>query len=488
MVAQFLEDSGLDVPEWLERKCGDNREAFDKRARLIWNRLRREWIDFYCRRNERFLSKICAMARSIGRQISSNTCWTRDPVEAIYRYGIDYSKLKEIGLGPLIVETPSAAGELESARSRAFYSEPFFHVLQSTSLLTGAATDSELLFNQCVQDTTEGWSILHHAPAFLEREIMSYPNLFRYDRNGKLRRCYDGFQICLAAGIEKHEWKWLKSKWDIAYQIMPDSLESAALVWSSSLPQAELDYYLRTRKSLNANMLYHLYSAGAPIHAVVPIEAISEVDVPLVSINPGVLPASEVETLFHKRKSPLILIGNMPTNLPPADFRFHEGDTEFRIYGAKLEIPPPDFKKIETELPEDIMDIPEPASFAKEQFYLPISKEFYKFAAQCIERVSGPNIELDDPKRPDSPFFKFKVLHDTENSKVRVFITNDDSHYILGNMCLPFKVKYMDIVNNFRGRQMFIEPRFDGKPGAMSFLVIAPKGVAVLDMGIERSK
>ena len=40
----------------------------------------------------------------------------------------------------------------------------------------------------------------------------------------------------------------------------------------------------------------------------------------------------------------------------------------------------------------------------------------------------------------------------------------------------------MDIVNNFRGRPMFIEKRFDGKPGSMSFMVIAPKGVAVIDM------
>ena len=127
------------------------------------------------------------------------------------------------------------------------------------------------------------------------------------------------------------------------------------------------------------------------------------------------------------------------------------------------------------------MDIPEPKNFAREQFYLPVSQEFYDFAAMCIEKVAGPNIELDDPNRPDSEFFKFKILRSADKT-IRVFISNDDSHYAFGNMCLPFTVKSMDIVNNFRGRPMFIESRFDRKPGSMAFLNIAPKGVAIVDM------
>ncbi|MBE6364705.1 MAG: hypothetical protein E7053_03005 [Lentisphaerae bacterium] len=481
MVDQFLTDANPELPPWLEKTVGNDQDAIDRRAKLIWNKLRRQWINFYCRRNERFLSKICDMAHAAGKEVSANTCWTRDPVEAVYRYGIDYRKFKKVGIDTLVVETCSAAGELESARSRASFSVPFFHVLQSTSLLTGVAADSELLFNQCVQDTTEGWSTLHHAPAFLEREIMAYPNLFRFDKSGKMHRCFSGFQICLATGIESHEWRWLKNKWDIAYEFMPSAIDSAALVWSEALMDAELDYYLETRNSLNANILYNLYSAGAPLHTVIPIKAVDKVDMPLVSIHPGLLPEAEFSKLFNERKSPLILIGEMPPDLPEADFAFAEGDMELRIYGATPDVEVTALEKVTVKLPEDIMDIPEPASFFKEQFYLPLSPEFYRLATSCIEKVAGPNIELDDPGRPDSAFFKFKVLR-SKDKRIRVFITNDDMHYAFGNMCLPYEVKTMDIVNNFRGRPMFIEERFDKKPGSMTFMVIAPKGVAVIDM------
>jgi hypothetical protein len=247
------------------------------------------------------------------------------------------------------------------------------------------------------------------------------------------------------------------------------------------LLDAELDYYLETRSSLNNNILYHLQSAGAPLHSVIRIEDVMHADVPLVSIHPGLLPEKEFDILFNHRKTPLILIGKMPENLPEAEFSFAEGDVEFRIYGAKVDIPVPVLEKIPVTLPDDLMEIPEPPGFGREQFYLPISQAFYDHAAACIEKIAGPNVELDDPNRPDSEFFKFKIIRSADG-RIRVFVSNDDSHYAFGNMCLPFTVKSMDIVNNFRGRPMFIESRFDRKPGSMAFLNIAPKGVAIIDM------
>ena len=157
-----------------------------------------------------------------GKEAACNTCWTRDPLEAIYRYGIDYKRIAATGVDRFVVETCGAGGEMLNTHSRARYSEPFFHVIRATALLTRAyAPEARIEFNNCTQDVTEGWSILRHAPAFLEREVYAYSNLYLRGRNGGLTRCFNGLQVCLASATRREEWRWLKEKWDLAWSAQP---------------------------------------------------------------------------------------------------------------------------------------------------------------------------------------------------------------------------------------------------------------------------
>ena len=59
--------------------------------------------------------------------------------------------------------------------------------------------------------------------------------------------------------------------------------------------ESELQYYLKTRNSLTANIFYNLLANGMNCDAVARIDNLAEVDTPLLVINPGLLPEEQQE-------------------------------------------------------------------------------------------------------------------------------------------------------------------------------------------------
>ncbi len=455
MIAQFTEHTGIGLPEHAD----------------IWRDYRREWIGFHRWRWENYLRKITSTLHADGRIVTSNTCWTRDPVEAIYRYGIDYRKYPGIGIDYLIIETCSAMGELLDCACQAHFPVQFFNVIKTTSLLTSACAPSgTFLFNSCTQDITEGWSSLRHAPGFLEREILAYSNFYQLN-DGKLKKCFGGLQICLAADIEPHEWHWMKKRWELGFGTAPRSIDGVAVLWSDSMVEAELEYYLKTRHSLTTNTLYNLFEHGLQSDTVVRLDELPQCAMPVLVINSHLLPPDEQSAIHGYSANTLFLID------------VYEDRVQMRVrsaggsvtHGPEAELPL-------RELPADLMSIPEPKTFFHEQYYLPLPEQFYRDAVKTVSDHLPETVHvIADFNLPDAGYFRMSGLH-LEDGTARYFFHNIYWRYILGAFATLEEPAQMDIRNEFRGRPMHWEPRRDGKPGVHCELRIPPHGTGVIDI------
>ena len=88
------------------------------------------------------------------------------------------------------------------------------------------------------------------------------------------------------------------------------AVDGVTLLWSDEIVEAELQYYLKTRNSLTANIFYNLLANGMNCDAVARIDNLAEVDTPLLVINPGLLPEEQQEKIRAYRKHQVFLVGN----------------------------------------------------------------------------------------------------------------------------------------------------------------------------------
>ena len=95
VVSQFTETMGIVLPDGIAPQADAPAPParIAVRADHIWKTLRREWCEFYARRFERLFEKVCRAMHGDKRQVILNNAWTRNPMEAYDRWGIDYRRL-----------------------------------------------------------------------------------------------------------------------------------------------------------------------------------------------------------------------------------------------------------------------------------------------------------------------------------------------------------------------------------------------------------
>jgi hypothetical protein len=494
MLGQFLEKNNTRLPDNVIENCGNDVNKITERGNWIWHNKRREWIDFHVERWEHFYRKVVDNLHRIGKEAVCNTCWTRDPLEAIYRYGIDYKKLAAAGIDRFVIETCGAGGEMLSTVSRARFSVPFFHVIMSTSLLTKAyIPEAEICFNNCTQDITEGWSILRHAPAFLEKEIYSYSNLYNYDKKGNLERCFDGLQVCLAASIYPEEWQWLKGKWDLGFSTKPVAISDITLVWSDKAFAKELDDYLNTRCGITSNILYHLMAKGAPVYSSINIEHLKAIEKPVLIINPHLYPVSDIKKIIENKKAPVIMIGRKVELPYESDFEIEDvykpNQMSLNVYGVKLDLDFDIFMDGKENIPDDFNAIKEAPTFFDEQYFRKVSNSFWNACISVINLIVDSEVKTISEGNVDSGWLKVQTIK-KQDGKYRLLIANDCFQYAETDFVANYDIAQIKTISQFYEKPITpyrIENghRENGN-GNKFFLRFPPKGMGVVDIEFKK--
>ena len=304
MVGQFEEVTGIRCHVDNDSDDGPSPSPIPVRAQWILENVRKEWTSFHAKRHAQFWQKTIAMLERNGWGHAINTCWTRDPLEAYIRYGVDYKLLEEAGVHTWICEANAAAVELEGWNHT---DTPKLDDYCSTLLrLKAFLPDSTMLLLHCVKDGLEQYNVLHHAPMFMETEVYAYANLFH-----GTQRVLDGVTVCLADGIRKDEWKMFDNLYRKAFNGDVASLPFPRVVWSDEAHRSELESYHYGQAYLNSHLLLaKLLAHGAVLLSIVRIDDLPETGAgPLVVLHPGFFSEEELAAIQKASGGEFALVG-----------------------------------------------------------------------------------------------------------------------------------------------------------------------------------
>lgn len=253
---------------------------------------------------ERFASAwktIVSKLKASGLKCFVNTCWTLDPYEALYRYGVDYRLLAKAGIDGFVVESSASAKRLFDGPSQG--PSPLDRSVAMLMRLKASCPEVPLVVLHAVHDGAEQWSSLRHAPCCVRAEAIALGGVFYGNRHA-----LDGFLPCLSDGIAESEWKSLYKVWDLA--LAPAKAPFGfRYVWSDRAFDAEFDSCAATLDCSSNTFLAEMIGCGAMVNASVSVkEALEDPTMPILVVNPRFFPADELDALV-KRSAPVQLVG-----------------------------------------------------------------------------------------------------------------------------------------------------------------------------------
>lgn len=315
-LSAFVGDLGFDgfhgadgyaPPRYLLPSCADA-----DRARLARGRAERYAANW---------RTIAAALKANGKKVWINTCWTLDPFEALYRYGVDYRLLAKTGIDGFVVESSAAAREMLGWN---FTKAPAID--KSTAMLLrlkAAVPDMPLVLLHGINDGNEQWSALRHTPSLTRSEALALGTLFRGNR-----RILDGYLACLADGIRAEEWRELDKAWTLPFADATAPL-GARVVWSDAAFDREFDDCVLSHDASSYTLLYELLAHGAPLSGIVSVqEALADQSYPIVLVNPEFFPKEELAAL-RDRKTRVNEIGRGARSRSPVVYVKRKDDAAF---------------------------------------------------------------------------------------------------------------------------------------------------------------
>jgi hypothetical protein len=427
MVDQFTKACKITLPEEYSGQYAgpehDDRDKNKARADWIWRNLRMEWIEFWVERWYSYFKKIATALHSAQKKIMVNSSLTRDPFEAIYRFGIDYKRLVEAGVDGFVVETGAAAQDLVSGdRNRHYdYTSTFM-------LIRAYVPDTKLIFLNVIQDHCENFDGLRHMPTAIEKEVLALSNLHYYDTKGKLQHSANGMLVCLGDSIEKHEWQWLNDLWELGFSGDTKSTNGPTLVWSDSAIRKQLVDFNATRKWHTQKILHNLTERGAPVQTTVNVNDVDKTSGPLLLINPDTFTKEELRKVFKIINRPVVVIGGASDTLPEPDFYFEDIVESFAlccsVYGVEdlpeITLTGSEEDQLQTD---DVMGIVEAHFFINELATRTVSDKFLNACVEVILSASG-SVKITEGQE----FIKLLAMKQQDGS-YRLLLKSDSLYY-----------------------------------------------------------
>ncbi|BBH19729.1 hypothetical protein Back11_10740 [Paenibacillus baekrokdamisoli] len=462
MVGQFIASRKLESIAEITAFCEGRQAEFEQRAEWIWANLREEWIAFYADRWELFWQKVVAAVHRDHRKVVFNTAWTRDPFEALYRYGVDYRRIANTGIDGFVVETVGAslimgAGGVEM--------NPHYDFLAMLMTIKAYVPKVDLYCLNAIQDTTERWDALRHAPTILERDIYSLSNVFWMNEAGALNRCSTGFVACLSDGIHHHEWKWIHNRWNLAFGEGPKQILGATMIWSDYAFNNQLSDYVRTRGWSTHKLLHELISRGAPIHSIVNIKFLEQAHGAILVPHSHLLSEDERRAVSAYSNGPVIMIG-------PELSDIQEDQLSCAVYGEKGRLDQSFTADQELLTADELKDINDPKYWVHELYFQRISDDFLQKCANVIgEHTGSPQI------LQGAAVIEVTALQLSDNY-IRLFIGNDHVNYSEARIEMGKRIVTIAIRTDFPGTPVI--------PEGKCFNVRVPgRGIVVLDVATE---
>jgi hypothetical protein len=474
MVGQFVEATGVELPEGLAGESGDRAEVVQQRAAWIWRHARREWLRFQAARIATFCRKVAEAVHAQGKWVVANNALTRDPFQALYRFGVDYRQMAEAGVDGFILETvaPGVSIGGEGGRTAA----PHYDFLAMVLLIKSYVPHLKLHCLNSAHDVNEQWDVLRHGPTLLEREIYCNSNLYRWRRDGSLERCSAGPVVCLADGIQPHEWQWLREWWERGFGTTTRRVIGATVVWSDAAHERQLDEFIDTRRWTTHKLLYELLAKGAPIYCAADVRDLAGVSGPILVLNPQLFAEEDLAAVLAYDRGPVIAIGGKTAALPEPDFAFEDcyppDALSCDVYGAAQEWEVTIAPDGPEEIPEDLMDLPEPQAYFEELYFRKVSQSFLAGCVRVIADCAGAVKVLSR-----AGVIRVQAL-ELEDNLLRLLVGNDSHYYVITDLDVGREIESVRVVTPFPGTT----PAFRGSRFGFR---VPGRGMVIVDVALK---
>ena len=474
MVGQF--EAWLGGGRGLAAAANGDADAMRARAEAIWRDHRAEWVTFYAARWQSFWRTVVDALHARQRKIVFNNAWTREPFQALYRYGIDYKMIEDVGVDGFVVETVAAGVSIGGEGG--IEASPHYDFMTMLMLMKAYTPKMELHCLNGTLDIFEQWDVLHHAPTVWEREIYSLANLYRWDSEGALERCYAGPVVCLATEIESDAWCSIREKWERAISCTPQGVIGATVVWSDGALKAQLDEFIATRRWTSHKIVHELMAAGAPILAVARVEDLGGVKGPILVPNPHLFPAEDLARVFEYAGGSVILIGDrtVTPHAPDRSFTDAYGPDALHceVWGASPALEATMHADAPEDIPPDLMALPEPGPYMFEPYFRKVSRSFVRACVAAVVECSQAPIALA----------REEVVRVTgieaAPGQMRLFIGNDSHYYVVTEIDVRQEIATIQVVTEFPGVPI--------QPAGSRFTVKIPgKGMVILDIQLQEA-
>ncbi|MBR5507915.1 MAG: hypothetical protein IKV88_07720 [Clostridia bacterium] len=455
MLDQFASYSNVTYPDEIVARLGfDEQSDIEARQKYIWGTLRREWIDFYVWRWQKFWTKVSTALHAIGKKIMINNAWCADPFEALYRYGIDYRVFYESGADYIIAETVPTASELLDCRPYIFQ-----QYMSHAQMMSVFNPDSNLHTLLGVRDCTEGWDAIHHIPTRLEKDMYYLASMYTL-HNGKYQNSTDGYMITLGDGIVKAEWEWLKEREELAFGLKPEKIIASTVVWSDNAHYALLDEYINTRRPSTHKQYFEAQRCNASTGAAVRVEELHSVLGSIFVPNFDLFSDDEKAKILAFDKGMVVCtapMGYCSENNIKADVCFADchGGYKLEAFVLGIEDKEKHIEKINEIMKESVapeLEVGDPKHWTDHPFFLTqmpfneCSSAFYNALAYLLNNTSETLFNCETTLLP--------VL--MKNGKYRVYVINHLNNYKNYEVLCKKEVKSVECGGKFP----VIPPRF----------------------------
>ncbi|UVI33075.1 hypothetical protein [Paenibacillus spongiae] len=474
MVEQFVRFSGDELGQEIVMNCDHDAHAVKQRGEWIWHYRRMDWIHFHAARWAGFWEKIMTAIRKEGKKAVANTTWTRDPFEALYRYGVDYKLLAATGIDGFVVE--SVAASLSAGADGMEY-EPITEFMAMLATIKAYVPDVKLICLNAIQDTNEQWDTISHAPTVLERDIYAFSNLY-IQEGGELKRSSAGFMACLGDGISRDGWKWLSDRWELGFSGNPERAIGASLVWSDAALQTTLDEFIVNRSWPVHRFMEQWLQRGAPLHTMVNIEDLDRAQGTIVVANLHLLPDNELALAAAYRNGPSILIGKMTERLariavavglnfpcePDHYFCMTRDANGTLIDSFVMELE-------DTSVQQQSDKINDAISWVKALYFKPMNDDFLLRCVETMKAASGVPVVIKN-----SEFIRISVLEMNPGSW-RILIHNLYYNYKSARIDAGRNISSIRVLTGFPGVPVFPE-------GSQFSLYVPGRGMVIVELKV----
>ncbi len=311
IVGQFVlwlksENKDVDFSK-LKVRCDDSVSLYKTRRKYILENL---YFEFLCFQNARwkcFYDKMYQILEPEKYILFINSFWTRDPFEALYRYGIDYQVSYKEGVYALMVEEVSTTlpsqskecvGGFTNSLKMTRYAHYEFFLMQM--LLKAYIPQYKQIPLLPINDNQEQWNAINDVTNELKRAIYRRNNCTVFYDN-KYVPCVDASLYCLCDGVSEHDWNFLENVNSLRVLEDIKGVVGYTLYYPKRHLFEDLKRYIETKDYGFYKLACMLLSKGTQIGSVITETDVANYKSPILVLFPEFLDDDEIRSLLNAR-------------------------------------------------------------------------------------------------------------------------------------------------------------------------------------------